>query len=172
MSVMPSITVDAPTRQPRPIVTCGPIVAYGPMTVPTPTRAAGSTIAVSWMTGAASAASRTSRASTSCASATTWPATLATAAVRTIRPRRRPSVTCSSSRSPGTTCRRNFAFSTPRSQARVDDGSQPATSSAATCVSDSIMSTPGMSGAPGKCPWKNSSETVTFLTATMLRPGT
>ncbi len=41
----------------------------------------------------------------------------------------------------------------------------------ATCASVSIMSTPGISGAPGKCPWKNSSETVTFLYATTRRPG-
>ena len=42
---------------------------------------------------------------------------------------------------------------------------------AATCDSDSSISTAGMSGAPGKCPWKNSSLTVTFLTATSRRPG-
>ena len=29
----------------------------------------------------------------------------------------------------------------------------------------------GISGEPGKCPWKNSSLTVTFLTATRRRPG-
>ena len=34
-----------------------------------------------------------------------------------------------------------------------------------------IISTPGISGAPGKCPWKNSSLTVTFLTATKRTPG-
>ena len=41
----------------------------------------------------------------------------------------------------------------------------------ATWASVSIMSTPGISGSPGKCPWKNSSFTVTFLTATIRRPG-
>ena len=39
------------------------------------------------------------------------------------------------------------------------------------CASASIISTPGMSGAPGKWPWKNSSLTVTFLAATRRRPG-
>ena len=37
----------------------------------------------------------------------------------------------------------------------------------ATWASVSIISTPGISGAPGKCPWKKSSLTVTFLTALM-----
>ena len=32
---------------------------------------------------------------------------------------------------------------------------RPASSSVATCASVSIMSTPGISGVPGKCPWKN-----------------
>ena len=41
----------------------------------------------------------------------------------------------------------------------------------ATCASVSIIRTPGISGAPGKCPWKKSSLTVTFLTATIRRPG-
>ena len=45
------------------------------------------------------------------------------------------------------------------------------TSTAATCVRASIMSTPGMTGIPGKCPWKNSSPTVTFLYATSRFPG-
>ena len=70
------------------------------------------------------------------------------------------------SRSPGTTCLRNLAFSTPRSETCPS-----VSSSDATWVSDSIISTPGISGVPGKCPWKNSSLTVTFLIATMRRPG-
>ena len=44
-------------------------------------------------------------------------------------------------------------------------------STAATCVSASIISTAGISGDPGKCPWKNSSLTVTFLNATSRSPG-
>ena len=43
---------------------------------------------------------------------------LATALTRAIDARRGPTVTSSVSRSPGTTCSRNFALSTPRSQAR------------------------------------------------------
>jgi hypothetical protein len=38
-------------------------------------------------------------------------------------------------------------------------------------VRDSIMSTPCISGVPGKCRWKKSSLTETFLFATMRRPG-
>jgi hypothetical protein len=37
-------------------------------------------------------------------------------------------------------------------------------------TNDSIISTAGISGVPGKCPWKNSSLTVTFLIATTRRP--
>ena len=58
----------------------------------------------------------------------------------------------------------------PRAARRTGPGCRHS-SSVATCVSDSIISTPGMSGVPGKWPWKNSSLTVTFLTATMRRPG-
>src|SRR5690348_14358747 len=42
---------------------------------------------------------------------------------------------------------------------------------AAVCAIDSMTSTPGMSGVPGKWPWKNSSPTVTFFTATTRSPG-
>ena len=85
----------------------------------------------------------------------------------------RPSWTSRRSRSPGTTCRRNFALSTPRSQTRAVGGASARSSSstAATCVSASIMRTPGISGEPGKWPWKNSSLTVTFLIATSRLPG-
>ena len=34
----------------------------------------------------------------------------------------------------------------------------------------STISTPGMTGAPGKCPWKNGSLYVTLLMPTALRP--
>ena len=64
-------------------------------------------------------------------------------------------------------CRRRAGRRAPtggRSPARVSR-------MVATCASVSIISTPGISGAPGKCPWKNSSLTVTFLTATTRRPG-
>ena len=49
-------------------------------------------------------------------------------------------------------------------------GGDPMFPFAATCESDSSIMTPGSTGAPGKCPWKNSSLTVTFLTATSRRP--
>ena len=35
----------------------------------------------------------------------------------------------------------------------------------------SMINTPGMIGAPGKCPWKNGSFIVTFLYATIRLPG-
>ena len=54
---------------------------------------------------------------------------------------------------------------------RLAVGCRARRSSVATCASVSIMSTPGISGAPGKCPWKKSSLTVTFLTATSRLPG-
>ena len=92
-----------------------------------------------------------------------WPAATAS----------RPSVTSSRSRSPGTTLRRNLASLTPRSDTRAVAGAaaRSRTSAAATWVSASIISTAGISGEPGKCPWKNSSLTVTFLTATSRLPG-
>src|SRR5262245_46461918 len=154
------MTADAPTRQFLPSTTSGPITACGPTTVPVPMRACGSTCAV----GSIRASSCT--ASTSSASATSCPPTSAAARARTSGPRRRSSVTSSLRRSPGTTCFRNFALSTPRSVTRP-----VGSSSEATCVSDSIIKTAGISGVPGKCPWKNSSLTVTFLIATIRRPG-
>jgi hypothetical protein len=40
-------------------------------------------------------------------------------------------------------------------------------SSAAACASASSISTPGITGRAGKCPWKNGSLMVTFLSALM-----
>ena len=98
---------------------------------------------------------------------------LATAFARAMQARRAPIVTSRVSRSPGTTGSRNFALSTPRSH--VPDTVEPSgpciSRIVATWASVSIMSTPGISGDPGKCPWKKSSLTVTFLTALMRRPG-
>ncbi len=48
---------------------------------------------------------------------------------------------------------------------------QSSSSTVDACASASIISTPGIVGRPGKCPWKNSSLTVTFLAATTRRPG-
>src|SRR5262249_54908334 len=50
-------------------------------------------------------------------------------------------------------------------------GSKPAARAARTppaCASASTMSTPGMTGWPGKCPWKKGSFIVTFFSATTL----
>ena len=101
--------------------TCGPIVAYGPdRPCPRRSRAPGWTIAVSWIDGRARrpAASRLDRHHElrlgDDLAVDRRDAVGARDAVRAGG----PSVTSSSSRSPGTTCRRNFALSTPRSHAR------------------------------------------------------
>ena len=125
---------------------------------PRPMRAVGWTIAVSWMTTSRRVRRRPRRGrrparrrGRSSASATTWPSTDATAGARASRPRRRPSVTSSSSRSPGTTWRRNFALSTPRSQrAAVRRACRRTAGASRPASSDSIISTPGISGVPGK----------------------
>ncbi len=79
------------------------------------------------------------------------------------------------------TCLRNLAPSTPRSctdSASVllkspapSEVEESSSSSAAACASASIMRTAGISGLLGKCPWKKSSLTVTFLNATSRFPG-
>ena len=114
-----------------------------------------------------------SSAMTRSASATTWPPTDATAASRAMRAaaaaHRHARARADRRARPGAGTSRCPRRAATRSDRR---GSPSANSSRlATCVSDSIISTPGMSGVPGKCPWKNSSFTVTFLTATMRRPG-
>ena len=148
--------------------TCGPITAFGPTTVPAPMRAPGATRAVRSMR-----ASSNSSPSRSSASTTTWSPTWATAATTAIRRRRRRIDTETRSRSPGTTWRRKRALLTPRSTARrvavSPSGSSSSTAAAWTKVS--IIKTPGITGLPGKWPWKNSSLTVTFLTATRRAPG-
>ena len=67
----------------------------------------------------------------------------------------------------GTSRRRRRADRRATSAAALRDR---AASTAATCVSVSIIRTPGISGAPGKWPWKKSSLTVTFLCATSRVP--
>ncbi len=89
------------------------------------------------------------------------------------RARRAPSVTSSRSRSPGHDLAPELRVV---DAAQVGAPGRPAvgavtSSSVATCASVSIISTPGISGVPGKCPWKKSSLTVTFLTATSRLPG-
>ena len=71
------------------------------------------------------------------------------------------------------TWRRNFVPVTRRSTVRALRTCSPSYSSStvAAWVSDSISRTPGIRGTSGKCPWKNSSLTVTFLTAEIRRPG-
>lgn len=95
------------------------------------------------------------------------PSTVAFALAVPIPCRNVPSSISSRSVSPGFTCRRNlklFIF--------VNTASLPLFSSmdsaktAPTCASASTISTPGMMGFPGKCPWKNGSFTVTFLMPT------
>ena len=68
-----------------------------------------------------SATRRIDDASTSVASATGWPSTSATPRALTSGPRAAPRETSSFSRSPGTTCLRNLAPSTPRSCTRRRD---------------------------------------------------
>ena len=91
-------------------VTCGPITANGPTD-----RA----LADRRRSGARARADRSRRVgvttSSSSASTTVCPSTSATAVAFTSGPRVAPSVTTSFSRSPGTTCLRNLAPSTPRS---------------------------------------------------------
>ena len=116
-------------------------------------------------------------ASSSSASATVCPSTSATADAFTSGPRGAPSVTtsCSDRRARpacGTSRRRRRAAARRTvAAAAVAARRRSSSSSVAACVSASIISTAGISGLSGKCPWKNSSLTVTFLTATSRFPG-
>ena len=167
-SVVPSITAAAPMSHRAPIRTSAPITAFEPTTVPAPMTAPGATRA----DGAISGTSSVNPIRRS-ASATAVSPTAATPRATACSGSRLASVTVRVRRSPGNTCRRNFALSTPRSTARTVGASRSPSnrSSVATWTSDSIIMTPGMVGAPGKCPWKYSSFTVTFLTATSRFPG-
>src|SRR5258708_32847256 len=83
--------------------------------------------------------------------------------------------TSRSSRSPGVTGRRNFALSMPRkymSEFDESNGSLAYARIPPICASASTMSTPGMMGRPGKCPWNHGSPIVTHLCPTMRSPGT
>ena len=122
ISVTPSITHDAPIRQSRPIVHALADRDVGAdHRAGADRRADGWTIAVGWMSAVARLPAPTgSSPITSSASAATLPLMLATAFARAIDSRRGPIVTSSVSRSPGTTGSRNFALSTPRSQAPDD----------------------------------------------------
>ena len=160
-------------RQSRPMRTCSPMTACGPTTVPAPSTASGCTIALA---------------------STVTPARVAPGLVgdqahqelglggdvvadvgdrmrarepRPPRPHRdlEPQPVARDDRQPE-------LGAVHAAQIRVRPGLSGCVSRiVATCASVSIMSTPGISGAPGKCPWKNSSLTVTFLTATTRRPG-
>ena len=84
-------------------------------------------------------------------------------------PRRCRTVTSRRSWSPGTAGRRNLASSMPTTWTSRRRGSGASLSSQmpAAWASPSMSSTPGITGAPGKWPSKNSSDPVTFLMATM-----
>ena len=167
ISVQPSTTADDPIRQFGPIRTFGPIVALGPTTVPSPISAPGCTMA----RGSISVTRRSS--SSRSASATTCSPMQRDA----VDPRQRAcgagrASTSSRSRSPGHDL-------TP--ELRVVHAAQVDPHAPAVAHRAAGRSTPGpappssgrpaSSADPGKCPWKNSSLTVTFLAATTRRPG-
>src|SRR5262249_21019387 len=83
-------------------------------------------------------------------------------------PRRRRKRTSSRSWSPGATGRRNFAPSTPTIWISTSRGSFDSLRShtPAAWARLSMISTPGITGSPGKWPAKKSSEPVTFFVAT------
>ena len=175
ISVTPSMTHDAPIRQSRPIVTCSPMVTYGPMTVPAPMRRVGMDDG--------------GRMDIGCRAGFGFRLRLPFPAPSPARPRRRRCRRSSPRRS-AARCRRaadrpslprsggrrgRRASGTSRCRRRAarrgEIAPSPTSRMAATCAIVSIISTPGISGAPGKCPWKKSSLTLTFLTALTRRPG-
>ena len=176
ISVQPSITDDAPMRQSRPIETCSPIVAYGPTTgAARRSCASGWTIAVGWIVTPGASVGRDHRTGRAAAP----PRRRCGRRDRRCRGRARDSSAARPSAhfqaqpiaghdlAGGTwRCRRRAGRPWPPSPA-----ASCISSTVATCASVSIIRTPGISGSPGKCPWKKSSFTVTFLTATMRRPG-
>jgi len=70
--------------------------------------------------------------------------------------------------SPGFTGRRNFTLSIDMKYTTFEPGSStvPIRRTPPTCAIASTISTPGMMGCPGKCPWKKGSLIVTFLIPT------
>src|SRR5665811_468366 len=106
----------------------------------------------------------------SVASQQTSPSTLATPLPR---PKRRPSLSMVTSRrrtSPGLTTRLKRHSSTPaKSPIRSPKPSCFATRTAIVWASASTWRTPGMTGIPGKWPWKNHSVAVTALRPTIRR---
>src|SRR5581483_4841784 len=76
---------------------------------------------------------------------------------------------------PGSTGRLNFTLSSPVRRKIFSPLPPPRETYAriaAACAIASQMSTPGMTGWSGKCPWKKSSFAVTFLIPTMRSPST
>src|SRR5207247_1988828 len=72
---------------------------------------------------------------------------------------------------PGTTGRRNFTLSRDMKYTTLSETSCPSkwliSSIPPTWAIASMISTPGIMGWPGKCPWKNGSLIVTFLMPTI-----
>ena len=147
--VQPSMTADAPMRQFLPSTTSGPITACGPTIVPAPMRAP--RIDVRRRIDLRGVRRRT--ASTSSASATIWPSTSAdrAGAHDGAAPAIERHLEAQAVAGHDLPAELGVVHAAQR-HAVVGGTSRSSSSSVATCVSDSIISTPGISGVPGNVP--------------------
>ena len=164
ISVHPSITAEAPTLQSGPIRTCGPTTACGPMVVPSPDFGGRMDDRRRMDLGAIGNQPEQQLALGD---------DLIVDKRRRLREGERAAALAERNLEAEPVARHDLP---PElgvvDAAQVDARPRGAASCAtirivATWTNDSIISTAGISGVPGKWPWKNSSLTVTFLT----RPG-
>src|SRR5262245_26499399 len=155
--VRPLITACGPTQESGPSRTCGPTMAYASTVTPDPSSAPRATEAVGWTRGPPGGAAAKSTSATSASSV------LATPRSRQRGPPARQ-VTSSRSVSPGSTGRRKRAFSTATRRTSLPATWPPS------CTSASHSTTPGRTGAPGKCPAKYGSFALTRLVPTARTP--
>ncbi len=103
------------------------------------------------------------------ASQTALPSTVMVPSILTARVRQTITFTVMRNWSPGVTWRRNLARSMPVKTVSISArlGISVISRVAPDCAIASTMSTPGITGLPGKCPRKNSSLAVTFLMVTI-----
>ena len=169
ISVQPSMTADAPMRQFRPMRTFGPIVAYGPID------GAGADLGAAdgrWRVGSISTAPA-ARASSRSASATTCSPIEATPCTRASGARR----AAERHLEPQPVAGHDLAAELRVvDAAQVDAGRRGASAleqqdAWPPAPAPRSSARPASAASPGKWPWKNSSLTVTFLTATSRRPG-
>src|SRR5713226_7030870 len=115
------------------------------------------------------AAARSTILHISVASAASCPSTVARPSNLQKSPRQEITFISTFNWSPGTTGRRKRAPSTATKykSLRSRSGTSCNRSKPPVCAIDSMISTPGIIGWPGKCPWKCDSLMVTFFTPTM-----